>query len=390
MIYPNRLRLKKRHRLWLSLGISFLITCLLIVAAPHSFGEAEARSDRLTQGVNLAHWFAQAPLTPEHFQTRFTPEDIQLIKELGFKHVRLPVDPEVLFNPDQPAQLKQNNLFYLDAALDQILAHDLAVIVDLHPQGSFKQQLYQDPAFVGSVATFWQSLAQHLSQRSPDQVFLEVLNEPDPPDPHHWYAIQRQLLEAMRRGAPDHTLIAAANQRVDQNWDPIMALEALTPVGDRNIVYNFHFYQPKLFVSQGATWGWDLLEHVEQVPYPSSPKRVAPLLDSVNHTAARDRLRNYGKTHWNAQKLEDKIRKAATWAKKHHVPLTCNEFGVYRKVAPPADRVDWIRDVRSLLETYDIGWTIWEYDRGFGVVTRENGTLTADPKVLQALFGPAS
>ena len=181
----------------------------------------DTRFARLTHGINTSHWFAQAPLTPHNFRTRITTKDIQQIKKMGFRHIRFPLDPNVLFDEDNPEQLNSKNLPYLDQALDAILAQDLAAIVDLHPQKTFHKRLYKDAAFVNAVAKFWRSLAQHLSQRSPELVFLEVINEPYPTNPQQWYTIQRQLLAAMRTGAPKHTLIAASNIRVGDEWDNI-------------------------------------------------------------------------------------------------------------------------------------------------------------------------
>ena len=41
--------------------------------------------------------------------------------------------------------------------------------------------------------------------------------------------------------------------------------------------------------------------------------------------------------------------------------------------------------VRTALEQNHIGWTMWDYQGGFGVVTKTNGTTTEDDGVLRAL-----
>ena len=56
------------------------------------------------------------------------------------------------------------------------------------------------------------------------------------------------------------------------------------------------------------------------------------------------------------------------WAAQYHVPVFCGEFGVYRNVAPP-DRLRWISDVRRTLESLGIGWSMWDYETDFGLVT---------------------
>ena len=45
----------------------------------------------------------------------------------------------------------------------------------------------------------------------------------------------------------------------------------------------------------------------------------------------------------------------------------------------------WISDVRTTLEKYDIGWTMWDYSGGFGVVTKQNGQPVPDEVTVKAL-----
>jgi hypothetical protein len=79
------------------------------------------------------------------------------------------------------------------------------------------------------------------------------------------------------------------------------------------------------------------------------------------------------------------ISTVADWAKRHGVPLVCNEFGVYRKYADPQDRARWISDVRTSLERHGIGWAMWDYSGSFGVVTKSQGQTTPDEITLRAL-----
>jgi endoglucanase len=44
-----------------------------------------------------------------------------------------------------------------------------------------------------------------------------------------------------------------------------------------------------------------------------------------------------------------------------------------------------LRDVRSTLEKYNIGWTMWDYAGGFAVVNRKDGVTTPDEVTVKAL-----
>jgi hypothetical protein len=44
-----------------------------------------------------------------------------------------------------------------------------------------------------------------------------------------------------------------------------------------------------------------------------------------------------------------------------------------------------VSDVRTSLEKYGIGWTMWDYSGGFGIVTKENGQPQPDEITVKAL-----
>ena len=340
-----------------------------------------SRVARLRHGINLSHWFAQsADYSRAHLASHTTAEDFALIKSMGFDHVRLTLEPAPLFNAQDPSRLNDDYLKYLDQALDTILAHGLAVIVDIHPSDEFKARLNGNNREIETFAAFWQALAHHLSTRDPERVFLEVINEPMVEDGYRWLGLQGKLIAAIRSGAPRHTIIASGHR-----WSGLPELLFLIPYSDRNIIYNFHFYEPFPFTHQGATWAGPTVPFYKNIPYPSSPERVARVLDTIEDQAARRNLLSYGEDRWDAERIDREIGKAAAWAAKYRVPLTCNEFGTYKNFAPPADRAAWIRDMRIALEKYGIGWTMWDYAGGFGVVTKQNGQATPDTEVVKAL-----
>ena len=339
-----------------------------------------ARLARLRHGINLSHWFAQsADYSRVHLESHTTAEDIALIRKIGFDHVRLTLEPAPLFNPQDPTKLNAEYLKYLDSALDLILAQGLAVIVDIHPTDEFKLRLNSNDQ-IEAFAKFWRALAQHLSARGPDHLFLEVINEPMVQDGYRWLGIQGKLISAIRSGAPQHTIIASGHR-----WSGIPELLFLLPYADRNIIYNFHFYEPFAFTHQGATWAGPNVSFYRNIPYPSSPESISRIVDTVQDESARRNLLRYGEERWNAARIDREIGVAAAWAAKYQVPLTCNEFGTYRSFAPAADRVTWIQDMRVALEKYRIGWTMWDYAGGFAVVNKKNGHATPDAEVVRAL-----
>src|SRR5258706_7364328 len=283
-----------------------------------------SRVARLRHGINLSHWFAQSnDYSKAHLDSHTMAEDIALIRKIGFDHVRLTLEPAPLFNADDPSRLKADYLSYLDHALDMILARGLAVSVDIHPSDEFKKGLNSNDSQIEAFGEFWRALAQHLSTRDPEGVFLEVINEPMVEDGYRWLGMQGKLISAIRAGAPQHTIIASGHR-----WSGLAELLFMQPYADQNIIYNFHFYEPFAFTHQGATWAGPNPSFYKNIPYPSSPDSISKIVDTIQNQSARDNLVRYGEDRWDAARIDREISSAAAWAARNHVPLTCNEFEI--------------------------------------------------------------
>jgi aryl-phospho-beta-D-glucosidase BglC (GH1 family) len=262
----------------------------------------------------------------------------------------------------------------------------LAVIIDMHPDSDFKQRLVQHDEFVEQFSDFWRAIARHYATYDPEMVYFEVLNEPEFRDRYRWAGVQAKLANAIREGAPKHTIIAAG-----ANWSDIPDLVALTPLADANVIYNFHYYEPHTFTHQGATWGVNFWHFESKLAYPSNMENVEKVASEQPDAVNRYAVLEYGLDHWDANRIAAEIGQAADWAKHWNVPLTCNEFGVYRKDSDPQDRGRWLHDVRTTLERDGIGWNMWDFGgrdngRGFGVVNGgRDGSNVPDELTLQAL-----
>jgi endoglucanase len=362
-----------------------LIVSVATCSAQPAAGVAQRRAAHLRHGINLSEWFAQVydsrGYTKEHFMMWTTPADILLIKQMGFDHVRLSVNPAPMFRHNQADEIPAEYLANLDAAVKMILDQGLAVIIDAHPEEDFKEKLGNNSGFVEEFTDFWRALAAHYSGLNRDMVFFEILNEPEVRDGYRWYGIQARLAEAIRAGAPQQTIIAAGARWSDD--DDLLAME---PLRDANVIYNFHFYEPHVFTHQGATWGENYWHAVKELPYPSSPESAERVAANVPDAQKRLWVVRYGLDHWNAARFDAEFAQVEAWAKQWNVAVTCNEFGVYRRVSIPKDRAAWISDVRSALEKHGIGWTMWDYSGGFGVVTKTQGQpAVVDEVTVRAL-----
>ncbi len=371
-------------RTWLPAVL--LVLVLPAAAQDHAAAlrTAFARAQHLRHGINASEWFAQSPGDYSAARTNryIDAQDLALMARLGFDHVRLSIDPVPLEQePHGPEGLNAGFLDRLDRAVDTMLDHGLAVLIDIHPEDSYKQQLFSGEAGVTRLAMTWRRLAAHYATRDPDLIFFEILNEPEVHDAYRWAGIQARLAAVIRSAAPRNTLIATG-----PNYSDIPDLLAMHPLADGNVIYNFHFYDPHQFTHQGAGWGEPWWRYTHGIPYPATEDSMQPLLQQVPEPADRFQLENYWLDHWDARHIRLLIDEAAAWGRANNVPLTCNEFGAYREHTDPAARMNWIRDVRTALEADGIGWAMWDYRGGFGVVHKQDGQpAQTDENVVMAL-----
>jgi aryl-phospho-beta-D-glucosidase BglC (GH1 family) len=256
----------------------------------------------------------------------------------------------------------------------------LAVIVDVHPESKYKQTLLQGTDGVAAFVSLWKAMAEHFKGTDPNLVFFEMMNEPEQTDPYRWAGIESAVAEAIRRIAPQHTIIAAGAR-----WSGLPDLLQMSPIGMENVIYTFHDYDPFPFTHQGATWTMQEVRPLRGVPYPSSPEAVAANLQQEPTLQGQWFVEEYGLARWDAARLDAEIAFAERWGKMYHVPVYCGEFGVHKPYANPADRARWTHDMRVAFEKHGIGWAMWDYQANFGVVTKSGGVTIPDRQMLNAL-----
>ena len=345
----------------------------------------------LSKGINLSNWF-NSYSDPGQYSNRFTTAALQLIKQKGFTYVRLPIGETVLFNAANPSVLNTANLTFVDNAVNNCIAVGLGVTINLHAwKNDVDSLLAASPAFGDKIAAYWKTTATFFKKYPTDKIYFEVYNEPHASSGglttqaySWWQPVQQKLIQAIREVAPDHYIIAGG-----EGWNGIEGLKQLQAYNISKVIYNFHFYDPFLFTHQGASWaGWVPAVLGNNIPYPSSPAAVAPLVAAATNTELKDALNWYGSQKINIDSLDKWIKVAVDWAAANKVPLINNEFGSYSPNAPRQSRLNYLKDVRTVMEKYKIGWAMWECDEGFGWMNYPSGNRNnpvVDVEVLQAL-----
>lgn len=332
----------------------------------------------LQRGINLGMWTGDSNLDELHAaQVHPDGKDLQLIRSLGFRHVRLTFDLDWL--ADESLKIRKARLAEMRQDLRRLAAENLFVVLSMQPTVEFKRQLGSNEKLLSTTAVLWRELTSELKDFGPNQIAYELLNEPEITDPQQLHRVLEVLVAAARRSAPAHTLIVQG-----PHFGDLEDLVKMSPLTDRNLVYSFHFYEPKNFTHQGVPYGWPMWGLMRGLPYPSSPEGVAPALDFMTFEAI-EHARWYGEQRWDRAKLDGLLAAGSAWAQKHSVTLWCSEFGVYRYAVKPEDRAAWLTDIHELLEARRIGWSLWDYSGYFGLVSGPQGRRVLDREAAGAL-----
>ena len=359
----------------------------LIASTFSSVGESKAQkvgaAPDLSRGLNLSHWFAQSErgYGREHLANFLTEKDFAAIVHAGFSHVRLPLEPVLLFGSDDGRIVDADVFNALLQVIARIHRQGLQVVLDLHPVGSDKDALVTEKG----GATFvdrWKVLAAAVAKAGLADLTLEILNEPEPNRGEAWWSLQGKAISAIRSAGATGWLIASGG-----GWSGVDDLVLRQPYADPKLIYTVHCYSPLLFTHQGATWTWDVARDIVGVSWPLAPSAAAQTAAGIPNERSREFLRAaIAGGDFEVHALLSQFDRLAEWSKSQGgAPIYVGEFGVYAKAAPDAARLRWIESVRTIVEAHGWGWALWDASPGFGLQAAGTEGFSPDTAMLQAL-----
>ncbi|MBN1782681.1 cellulase family glycosylhydrolase [bacterium] len=329
----------------------------VLVLLIHAGAGAAIPEPPFKRGVNLEAWFRNVGSAQGIQFEKFTKTDFGNIRSLGCDHVRLPIGFMDLSGPPPDHVLDPLFFFFLDQVADWCEELGLYLILDNHtfdPSESTGQDI------LDHLIPVWTQVAERYKNRS-RLILYEILNEPHGISDAVWNDVQWQVVQAIRAVDTLHTLVVGP-----ASWNSYTHLDQLPVYPDTNLIYTFHFYDPFLFTHQGADWTDPSMESLAGVPYPYDASRMPVCPQELKGTWVGSSYNAYP-SDGNVGFIRSLLDIAVRFGEDRQVPLWCGEFGVFIPNSPAEDRAQWHMDVRSILETNSIAWTLWEYAGGFGI-----------------------
>lgn len=316
----------------------------------------------LTRGYNLTNWLEQDRFTTFTYDESF----VKKLAAAGFRSLRLPIDMDLYVasttgTGDTLAITVSDDLWkILDAFDTWTKAHGLSLTVDYHQYGTLPDVAAPDS--IQTAVLLWGQVAAHFSKSTRQDLFFELMNEPElsfggtDPTQAQWGGIAERMVSAIRAQDSTHSIIFG-----DVQWYGIDKLVSRQPLADTNVIYAFHDYEPFIFTHQGASWA--NLGATHDLPYPYDPARWSQYYAGLGFNSSMeswmlDALKSYYRDGSRAA-IRNHIVSAKRWAVAHNVPVICNEFGAYDATSTVADRARYYTDLIGIFQELQIPWQHW-------------------------------
>jgi endoglucanase len=275
--------------------------------------------------------------------------DFEKIAEMGFDHVRIPVDEMHLW--DEDGNREEDAFQLLHNGIKWSLENDLRVIVDLHVLRSHhfntgNQRLWTDPVAQKQFWGFWEQLSDELKQYPNDKLAYELMNEAVAEDPEDWNKLIANGIKTVREKEPARKIVVGSNK-----WQQVYTFSDLKiPENDTNLILSFHFYEPFIFTHYKAYWTGALSKYEGEVKYPGYTVDTTVYSDYSGELLGSLKVQN---GNFNKEAFEEKFMLAKKIADEYGLPLYCGEFGCFPST-PMDMRVQLYQDYMEAFDKLDI------------------------------------
>ena len=344
---------------------------------PFTFGKPPAAATHFKKGINLGNRL-EAPNEGDWGGTVLA-SDLPFIAKRGFDHVRIPIRFSGHAQSSAPYTIDAAFFSRIDTVLEQALAANLAVIVDMHAYDEMASNpTGQRERFLG----LWSQIASRYQNR-PDTVAFELLNEPNTQLDGVWNDIAAAAVATVRTTNPRRLVV------VDSVfWADPSKLSSLALPNDANLLVAVHLYEPKLFSFQGKSWmGPEYM--TTGVIFPGPPATpVTPVAAASAAAWAKQWFDNY-----NSQPAASNPSGPATITAQVGLLtsyIKAQGRTVYNGEWGPQDggamdsRVRLVTEVRKQCEQAGVGWAIWEDTSNMKLFDSSAGTWVSS--IVDALL----
>ena len=308
----------------------------------------------------------------------FKESDFEIMAELGFDFVRLPMSYWCWSDPDNWKELREKPLKEIDEAVEFGKQYGIHVSLNFHRAPGYSVDrsaeepfnLWTDEEAQEAFDYHWGHFAQRYKGIPNKQISFNLVNEPasltidrlDPVPLNLHDKVMRRVVKAIRDIDPHRLIIA------DGLW---WSREPIPSLADLDVVQSTRGYEPIQITHYLASW----VDGAMEWPLPTWP--LEPLektelrwaTDKMNNHYL-DNLKKWGVSWdqpWDAERIKQQMIDPWKRLQEKGVSVHVGEFGVYNKT-PHNVVLAWLRELMSQWKEAGWGWAMWNLRGAFGIL----------------------
>jgi endoglucanase len=284
----------------------------------------------------------------------FVEEDFQLISDLGFDFVRLPMNYTFWIDYDDPFEINESKLDRVDQAVRWGEKYGIHVNIAFHRGPGFSVardrvepfDLWRDREALEAFQLHWTVFARRYKGIPSSKVSFNLINEPAKVGPGEHAAVMRPTVAAIHEIDPDRLVILDGLQYGN------VPMPDLGDLAKQNTAQSCRAYIPGGITHYRALW----VDHKRNFPEPQWPGGYAE--DGI----------------WDRERLERHYGAWAAMAENFNMGVHCGEGGCF-SMTPHNVALRWMEDVLDILKSYNIGIALWNFRGGFGILDSERADV---------------
>ena len=308
----------------------------------------------------------------------FRESDFEMIAELGFDFVRLPMSYWCWSDPNNWKELREKPLKEIDQAVEFGKQYGVHVSLNFHRAPGYSVDrsaeepfnLWLDEEAQEAFDYHWSHFAERYKGIPNKEVSFNLVNEPatmtsarkEPVPVELHDKVMRRVVKAIREVDPNRLIIA------DGLW---WSREPIPSLADLDVVQSTRGYEPIQITHYLASW----VDGAVNWPEPTWP--MDPL-ESTELRWATDVMNNHYKENlekwgvstdqpWDAERIKKQMIDPWKRLEDKGVSVHVGEFGAYSRT-PHQVVLKWMRELMSQWKQAGWGWAMWNFRGGFGIL----------------------
>lgn len=325
------------------------------------------------RGFNLLEKFIATSMNDP-----FRESDFEMMAEMGFDFVRLPMSYWCWSDPNNWKELREKPLKEIDQAVEFGKQYGIHVSLNFHRAPGYSVDrsaeepfnLWTDEEAQEAFDYHWGHFADRYKGIPNKQVSFNLVNEPatltierkEPVSVELHDKVMRRVVKAIRDIDPNRLIIA------DGLW---WSREPIPTLANLDVVQSTRGYEPSQITHYLASWVDGAMEWPEPT-WPLNPLEKTELrwATDVMNQHYLDNLKEWGvswEQPWDAERI--KLQMIDPWKRLQDLGVSVHvgEFGAYSKT-PHHVVLAWLRELMSQWNEAGWGWAMWNFRGAFGIL----------------------